>query len=187
MQDSQKPSIILKEMNPDDIAIIGQVNRRETVEAEYVPESCCNGRGLVLSRIERKPPDEVPAWNENDVAQRIAEWRPKIDNGGSIIGAFDGPRLVGFVVLGHKEADSSAELVALFVDSVYRKAGIGSLLFGEAENRARDRGIVALSIGSNRTASAVEFYLKHGCKVIALADDSLISCRGARLVFGKKL
>ena len=179
--------IELREMDLKEIWLIEQVDRSERVEAKYVADRSADGMGLSLRRVPKDPPGETGPWGKRGVEARINLWRPKLEKGGVMLGAFDRERLVGFGILGPKLRDGSAELCAIFVDTEYRRSGIGSRLMGEIEMRARERGVSALSIGSNPTASAVEFYLKHGCKVITLSDNSLIKHRPGDPVFAKEL
>lgn len=179
--------VALRQMNADEIGMIAQVDRRETVEAEYIARRSPDGMALTLRREATDPPEEVGSWCIKDVDQRIAKWKPQVENGGLLLGAFDGQRLVGFSVLGPKLPDGSAELFALFVDADHRRSGVGSLLMKEVESRGKARGIRALFIASNSTSSAVQFYLKERCKVVVLADDTIVDPRRAGVVFGKEI
>ena len=95
--------------------------------------------------------------------------------------------LVGFAALGPKLADASAELLGLFIDAGQRRQGIGSLLMSQTERLARQRGVQAIFLSSNRTCSAVEFYLKHGCKAITLRNRFVVKHWKADPVFAKEL
>lgn len=179
--------ISLREMGVEELWMIEQVDRSERVEAEYVAERSPDGLSLRLRRVARIPPGETGPWDERGIERRVNLWRPELEKGGLFLGAFDGERFVGFGILGPKLRDGSAELCAVFVDANYRRKGIGSRLMEEIEKRARERGVAAVFIGSNRTESAVNFYLKHGCEVIALSDNLIVKHRSGDPVFAKKL
>jgi GNAT superfamily N-acetyltransferase len=174
-------------MSPDEIHMVEQVNRTEVVEAKYVTVASPDGMSLTLQRVEEDPPGRAGPWGAEGVATRIAYWKPKIEEGGVLLGAFRGQRLVGFSVLGGRMDDGSAELAGMFVDSDHRRQGIGSLLMTETERLARQKGIRALFIYANRTASAVEFYLKHGCTPITLRSRSIVQHWKQDPVFAKEL
>jgi len=179
--------IELREMRVEEIGMIEQVDRSERVEAKYVAERSADGMGLRLRKVLKVPPGETGPWGERGVEERINLWRPELEKGGVMVGAFEGERLVGFGILGRKLRDGSAEMCALFVGAGYRRSGIGSRLMGEMERIGRERGVSALFIGSNATESAVDFYLKQGCEVIGLSDNSLIRHRTGDPVFAKRL
>lgn len=178
---------IVTEMEADRIRMIEQVDRSELVEAEYMAGQSSDGRSLTLRRLEKSPPERIGPWSAEDVDQRIADWKPQIESEGLLLGAFRGEKLIGFAALSSRVPDGSAELLALFVDAKHRRLGVGSLLMEAVEDLARQRGIRALLIASNRTASSVEFYLKHGCKAITLRNNSVIRHGPEDPVFAKQL
>ncbi len=167
--------------------MIGQVDRSETVTAEYVAVPSADGLSLTLTRVDYDAPINIGPWSQEGVERRIAEWTPRITCDGLILGGFRGERLVGFACVGPKFSDGSAELVAMFVDAAWRRSGIGSVLLGRAESWAVERGISVLFADSNSTASAVGFYLKHGFSVITLRNNSVIRHRDGGPVLAKVL
>ena len=187
MPSNADTGVTLRVMSPDDIHRIEQVNRTEVVEAQYVTVASPDGMSLSLQRVEEDPPDRAGPWGPDGVAARIAEWKPKIERGGFLLGAFGGERLVGFSAVGGRMEDGSAERVALFVDADHRRRGIGGMLMDETERLAGRRGIEVLFISANRTASAVEFYLKCGCTPITLRSRSMVKHWKADPVFAKEL
>ncbi len=110
----------------------------------------------------------------------------KVEAGGAFFGALLGSRLLGFAVIG-APLQGAAELCALFVDRRYPRSGRGSLLMDHVERAARDLGAKSPWLGSNSTASAVEFYLKHGCEAISPNRNDLARHRPADPVFWKPL
>jgi len=178
---------VVTKMEADRIRMIEQVDRSELVEAEYVADQSSDGRSLTLRRVEKSPPERIGPWSPEDVDRRVADWKPQIEGEGLLLGAFLGERLIGFAALSSEVSDGSAELLALFVDAKHRRSGVGSLLMEAVEDLARQRGIRALFIASNRTASSVEFYLKHGCKAITLRTNSILRHGPEDPVFAKQL
>lgn len=180
-------SITVREMKPEEIVRIAEVNRSEQVKALYLAERQDDGFTLCLRREPKDPPISTPHWDEKGVKHRINLWRPELDKGGTMLGAFDEDRLAGFAILGPKRRDNSAQVAAMFVDSRYRRTGIGSLLKRELEKKAREAGITALYLYSNPTESSVNFYLKHGYKIISIVDKTLISHLPWDVVMAKEL
>jgi GNAT superfamily N-acetyltransferase len=164
-----------REMLVDEIARIGEVNREESIRAAFVVESDGSGFGLVARRVEKSPPLEVPPWGEPGTQIRVNKWRPGLERGGSMYGAFSKDRLVGFVILGPRQQDGSGEVVALFVDKDYRRAGIAKKLMAWVYEKARALEINALFLYSNPTGSAVGFYLNEEFEIVSLTSKTIVS------------
>jgi len=178
---------IVREMDKDAMRAIGAVNREETIEANYIAQPADDGWGLVLRRTRCNPPVQASRWDEDDLDERIGWWLPELEKGGALIGAFDGERLVGFVVSGHKRGDESAELSAIFVDKDYRGKGAGSALMRAAEENAIRRGVRAMYIMSVPTAATVDFYVKQGYRIISVIDKSIVGSFPWDVVLAKHL
>lgn len=178
---------IVKEVGSEQIHRIGEIDRSETVEAKYNGELLGDRRTLTLRRIEIDPPQHWSGWDAAGVEWRAAEWKAELDKGGLMLGAFRDGQFVGFAVLGPQRKDGSAEVHALFVHAAHRRHRIGSLLWEHLEQHARGRGVKALLIYSNRSASAVEFYISRGCRIVALADKSLVRQIRLDVIFAKAL
>ncbi len=177
----------IREMNPDEIARIGEVNRAETVTAIYEPQPDASGFGLIAVRTERDSPRELPPWTEEGVQIRAEEWGKHLDKGGQLFGAFDGDRLVGFAVLGAKRADGSIELVALFVDRDQRRKGIATRLMTLAEEQAVKMGAETMFLYANPTVSAVDFYRAAGFQIVGLVAKTVVRILPGDVVMAKRL
>ena len=154
-----------RELVPDDIARIGEVNREESVNAVLITRQDASGSGFSVNRLKKLPPIDVGPWGKQGTQIRVKAWRPVLDYGGFFYGAFDKNRLVGFVILGPKREDGSGVLEALFVDRKYRRIGIANALMASAEQRAKALEMESLVLQSNATESAAGFYLKSGFSI----------------------
>ena len=179
--------IRVRPMRVEEIERIGEVNREEKVEAVYVAEPSAEGMGLAMRLVAKDPPDEAPAWGDEGVTARARAWRPKLVEGGAMFGAFAGERLVAFAILGPKQWDSSVELVALFVDTDFRRDGLGERLLRQATAEALGRGATAMLLHSNETVSSMTFYLKHGFQLVQLGTRNIVRALGGGLVLAKRL
>jgi len=177
----------LRALDATDLALVGQVDRSESNTAEYVALPSDDGLSLRLTRVPVDPPSHIPPWGEAAVAMRIGWWKPEVEAGGFFLGAFHQQTLCGFGVLGPVKEDRSIELHALFVDAGCRRSGVGGLLLRELERAAMRLGASSVWCGSNRTASAVEFYLKHGYRVISLNSNAVVRHRSGDPVMAKLL
>lgn len=180
-------SIAVRTMEPKDISLIETVDRSEMVAALYIAQRSSDGLSLSLRRIEKDPPIARGPWSSEGVEHRLSEWRPQLEKGGVLLGAFGDEQLVAFAILGPKRSDESAELCAIFVAAGHRRAGIGSALMKEVEEQARERGVRSLLVFSNPTASAVDFYLKQGCSIVSLVDKTLVRDLPWDIVLAKEL
>lgn len=176
-----------REMNPEELFRIGEVNRSEKVIAEYIPQPDTTGFGLVAVCTPHHPPQSIPPWGKEGVESRAADWKKQVDRGGFLYGAFDNGRLVGFALLGPIRSDDSIELVALFVDADYRRTGIGTMLMNQVEERALAMGADAMFLYANPTVSSVDFYQKSGFQIIGLISKTIVKSLPGDIVMAKKL
>ncbi|MDE7261472.1 MAG: GNAT family N-acetyltransferase [Oscillospiraceae bacterium] len=108
----------------------------------------------------------VRQWNDSKKLQitRYLAWL--LDNGGQVLGAYAEDRLVGFLSLDKDFGGSGGQylnLSMLFVDSRYRRQGVGKYLFADCVKRAAALGAKKLFISSIPAAETVAFYLAMGC------------------------
>ena len=178
--------VIFQRLRADDLPRIGEVDRSEVVEAEYRTRPSADGRSLGLERTPLDPPLEVGPWTAHGIDVRAREWKPHVEAGGVFLGALIGSRLVGFSIVA-PPANGSSELAALFVDQRHRRTGLGTRLMRQSEEAAHELGAASMWLGSNRTASAVEFYLKHGFKAIRLSHGELTDRPPRDPIFAKTL
>jgi GNAT superfamily N-acetyltransferase len=82
--------------------------------------------------------------------------------GVALLVARDGTTVVGTAAL-VDNGDATAELKRMFVSPSARGLGVGSLLLGAVEDRARDSGIRVLRLETGLPqAAAIALYEKHG-------------------------
>ena len=105
---------------------------------------------------------QIPRWSQDMVQAKIETWRPMLEQGSSMFGAFDGDALVGFSIYRPKLSQDTAQLGELYVSKDYRGQGIGVLLLGEVEKFARADGAGVLYVSSTPTTATVDFYMNNG-------------------------
>ena len=182
----EKESKILR-MRVDDIARIGDVNRRETIAAEYLGKRSPDGKSFEV-RIRQKPlPERVPEWGQHGTKRRIQAWKPRLEQGGAMFGAFIEGWMVGFAIVGPREADASAELVALLVDRDHRRSGIGSNLLLEAETHASEHEVQSIFVRSSNSVSSVEFFLNWGYEIVDIVEKRISKTMRCDVMLAKKL
>lgn len=169
-----------------DAALMRQVDRSERVAVLYRARPLAAKLGLQLHPVPQEPPLLIPAWSDQGIARRIANWQPKL-NGGTLLVAVQGESALGFGILGPTHEDGSAEVCALFVSAAARQLGVGTILFDRLEARAKEQGATSLLVYANPTGSAVDFYCKNGCQIIGLADKRIVSHLPWDVVFAKEI
>lgn len=121
----------------------------------------------------------VPRWpaegGDFSVRAQISGIAPILDEGGRMLGAFDGPLLVGFAVLRYRLAERTAELAGLFVSRAYRRRGIAGRLTSRIVRLAEADGADELYVSATPTESAVGFYLSQGFRLAEEVNAELFA------------
>jgi ribosomal protein S18 acetylase RimI-like enzyme len=146
-------------MAPSELDRIGEIDRSERITQEYT---------YVQGSLEQHRVDiDVDRWSrtgdgDDSVPGNIAAWRPILERGGTLIGAFAADTLVGCAVYRPDLAPEMANLAALYVGSNFRGRNIGSLLTDEVLRLARAGGARRLYVSATPTVATVDFYRSHG-------------------------
>src|SRR5688572_8145148 len=90
----------LRVLGVADFPLIAQVDRSELNSAEYLAMPSDDGLSLRLTRVPIDPPARIGPWGEEGAKMRIGWWRPQVEAGGCLLGAFREENLCGFGVLG---------------------------------------------------------------------------------------
>ncbi len=162
--------IAIEALGRDDVEKIKDIDRTEKVTVGYEVRD---------GELRSYAVDwDVPPWTAAHAAKLIDKTAFEVERGGAFLGALDGDLLVGFAVLAHKFLASDPGAIELAIEHVsraYRRQGVGSRLFREAADLARGRGASRLYISATPSASAVGFYLKHGCRLAPNVDEDLFA------------
>jgi len=163
--------MLIRPMNRSEAARLGELDRTEHVTLAY------RWKDGVL---ESYPVDwHVPPWPASgghwSVEARAARLEELLDSGGSLIGAFDGDRVMGMASIRHHLTDTMAELDGLHVSAEYRRRGVATALLAEVEWLARARGAEALYVSATPSSSAVGFYLSQGFHLVTAPHPDLLA------------
>jgi ribosomal protein S18 acetylase RimI-like enzyme len=157
-------------MEPDEVVRIAEINRAEQIRVGYTIE--CDH----LQRIEVNwdTPDFIrDGQGEHSIGAQINFCCEHLNNGGCLLGAFDGDNLVGIGVLQPEIRKGIAQLANLQVSNGYRRLGIGSQIFKEIVLRAKDMGAESIYVSATPSGSAVGFYLSHGFEPVEVPIPEL--------------
>jgi ribosomal protein S18 acetylase RimI-like enzyme len=164
--------LTIRHMEASELDRICEIDRSEHVTQEYSYRS---------GSLQRRNVDVmVPTWSrsgdhEHSVQGRVNAWRPILDRGGTLVGAFDADSLAGFAIYRPHLAEGMANLSALYVSRNYRRRGIGSLLAGEVARLARSDGARRLYVSATPSGSTIEFYRSYRFEPTDEPDQALFA------------
>jgi predicted N-acetyltransferase YhbS len=159
-----------RELTRDEIPLVWTIDRSEVVDGVYRFD-----RGRLVLEPKR---EEVAGWPAGEAEKYTPDLYRCFDRGGLFLGRFEGPRLVGVVVLDTRFIGKSGDrlqLKMLYVSRPFRGKGIGVALFREAVDRARALGARRLYISATPTRHTVDFYQRLGCTLTKELDAELFA------------
>jgi GNAT superfamily N-acetyltransferase len=154
--------LTFRRLSPADAALLGQIDRSETVSRLYSirdGELCSRTVNEQVPRWSNEPDDAHPGFNLYFRAERL---RSRLAEGWTGIGAFDQDVLVGYCLLRLALTDTMAQVAELFVSRSHRRTGIGAELMRRMAEASRRSGAGRLYVSAAPTESAVNFYLSQG-------------------------
>jgi GNAT superfamily N-acetyltransferase len=173
--------IALRRMQIAELEHIAEIDRSEHVTKIYV-----NRDGTLIRKDVDWP---IPRWSpagppqqalpkkinpqKHTVPAKVKAWRPILENGGAMVGAFADKTLVGFVIYLPTLSPDTAQIEALNVSKDYRGRGIGTLLVDKAVQLAKADGVKKLYVSSVPTAPTVDFYVNKGFELAEEVNQKL--------------
>ncbi len=146
-------------METSELDRIGEIDRSEHVTSLY---SYRHGSLELRTADLWAQPWSLSGDHEGSVQARIAAWRPILDRGGRLVGAFEAKALVGFAIYQPRLVQDMANLAVLHVSRDFRRRGVGSLLTREVARLARADGARRLYVSATNSGPTVDFYRRHG-------------------------
>jgi len=152
------PSITYRRLSKDEVARIGDIDRTERVRVGYRVE----GGRLVCMDVTWDSGPWRKEGDEHSIPHMIHFLEGVLANKGSLLGAFNGDRLVGLAAFRPQLTETMAQLALLHVSNGYRRQGIASRLFAEIVAMAQQNGAAHLYVSATPSESAVGFYTSRG-------------------------
>ena len=118
----------------------------------------------------------IENWDKDKKEIIIKDFLKTINDGGSVFGAYDNNKLIGFAVLYNKIFGSKKQYIQLdkiHVSYGYRHKGIGKILFEMCIKKSKSIGIEKIYISANSSEETQKFYLGIGCKDAEEIDKEL--------------
>ena len=163
--------IDIRRLEPDDLRLIGEIDRSERVRHAY---------RIVDGDFERYEVDwDIPTWYPGEgphhVETHIDDMAPVLEIGGVLLGAFDGDAFAGIVIVVPRFEGTMAWLAFLHVSRPHRRSGVGAALWDEAARLARAAGATSMYVSAITSGPAVDFYRRHGCEVAPEPHPDLLA------------
>ncbi|MCP4964086.1 MAG: GNAT family N-acetyltransferase [bacterium] len=164
--------IEVKELGPEDIELIRQIDRSEYIDTLYTVK---DGR-LHANSVEI----DVPQWDaeghgEHSSARRITEFRPVVDGGAVLLGAFIDDLLAGIAIVDPSFEGTTAWFAFLHVSRAYRRRGVASALWAAGEEVANNAEATSMYVSATSSGSAVGFYISRGCQLADPPHPALLA------------
>ena len=151
--------ITIRSMESCELSRIAEIDRSEEISQEYVLLNGSLGLKDVSWSVSRWTQD---GRHDHSVAGKIAKWRPWLQEGGTLFGAFDGEALVAFAIYRPRLSVSTAQFAVLHVSRPYRRQGIGAALADKVIESARNDGATQMCVSAIPTRGTIEFYQSLG-------------------------
>jgi len=154
--------IELRELGAEGIELIREIDRSERIDTRYTVK---DGR-LHGQRVDF----DVPPWDSegggpHSSARRISAFRPIVDGGATVLGAFIDDRLAGIAIVDPLFEGRTAWFAFLHVSRTYRRRGVASTLWAAGVEIAVAAGAESVYVSATPSGSAVGFYTSRGCRL----------------------
>jgi predicted N-acetyltransferase YhbS len=161
---------IYRELEPDQTALLGAVDRSEAIDAIYR-----NVDGVLRLEPARV---QATAWQGAELDALVASLRCLLARGGRAVGAWDEGKLVGVGALDAAPVGGAPEMMRLdllYVSAAHRARGIGRQLVALVARHARSLGARRLYVSATPTRASVDFYLRLGAELLERPDPELFA------------
>ncbi|NWJ48379.1 MAG: GNAT family N-acetyltransferase [Chloroflexi bacterium] len=151
-----------------EIDLMYRIDRSEVVEEIYY-----NQDGTLDLKQEFC---DMPGFAPGELDKLVRRIYALYDEGGTVLGAFEGNTIAGIAALEVKFRGSDRDtmnLLALFVSKPYRRQGIGRWLVEGIAQKAWDMGATKLYISATPSRNTVQFYMGIGAQLASEIDPEL--------------
>jgi GNAT superfamily N-acetyltransferase len=160
----------IRALPPGSFGLIAEIDRSERVGKAYTVA----GGVLRSHKVDWNIPDWSPkGTGEHSVIHLEDTFRPVLDRGGVLLGAFDEETVLGLAVVEIHFEPGVTWLAFLHVGRPYRRRGVGSALWERTRLLAGEAGDERIYVSATPSESAVGFYLSRGCEPAAIPHPGL--------------
>ena len=151
-------SLTFRELPQNEVVRVREIDRTERVRIGYRVE---DDRLIRMDVVWDSSPWREEG-DEHSIPHMIRFLEEIVSQEGTMLGAFDGDRLVGLAGFRPDLTETMAQLAFLHVSNGYRRQGIAARLFDQVEELARQSGAQELYVSATPSESAVGFYTSCG-------------------------
>jgi len=152
----------------EEIEKVRNIDRSEIIEQDYYFK---DGQ-LALENVFY----DIKGWDPSELEQSIKHLYDIYDRNGTLLGAFDGNKLVAISALDSEFIGRKKDQLQLYfhhVDSHYRHSGIGGKLLKKMMERAKKLGAKKLYISATPSKNTIDFYMHMGCRLASELNPKL--------------
>lgn len=164
--------IEIRELGAEGIKLIREIDRSESVDTLYTVEG---GRIISETAEFEVPPWDADGHGDHSSARRIAEFRPVVEGGATLLGAFVDEQFAGIAIVDPSFEEGTAWFAFLHVSRGYRRRGVASALWASGEGIAAIAGATSMYVSATPSGSAVGFYTSRGCRLAEQPHPALFA------------
>jgi len=160
--------MIIRELHREEVEQIWEIDRGEVIDNIYYLR-----HGKLILTPEHY---DMQGWPPGEAEQYTPILLDCFDRGGTFYGLFQDAELIGVAVLESKfigRNKDQLQLKFLHISHLYRKRGLGKLLFHKALEKARELRARQLYISATPSENTVNFYLHLSCVLAQEVDEAL--------------
>ncbi len=153
-------AIEIRALAAEGVELIREIDRSEHIDTQYTVK---DGR-LRSERVDF----DVPHWDseghgDHSSARRVAEFRPIVESGATLLGAFIDGLFAGIAIVDPRFEERTAWFAFLHVSRAYRRKGVASALWAAGAEIALNADATSIYVSATPSGSAVGFYTSRGC------------------------
>lgn len=162
----------IRRLTNSDITLICQIDRSEIVNSAYRVEDG--------ELVEFPVSWDIPSWNregadEHSLNQQIKHWTPVVNDGGILLGAFDGVQVLGLAIVVPEYEVGLTWLAFLHVSRPHRGRGAGAALWAASERIALDNRSSQIYVSAVPSGPTIDFYRRRGCELATSPHPELFA------------
>jgi len=162
--------ITFRLLEQNELIRVKEIDRAENIFEYYEYK---NGE-LIIKSIT----DLVDSFDDEELQEMIQRQQLLIADGGQVIAALAGDRLIGVASVERKPRGKQrnyCKMDILYVSNSYRGNKIGHQLVRKCTAAAAEFGAEKLYISATPTRATVDFYLKEGARLVEEIDEELFA------------
>jgi predicted N-acetyltransferase YhbS len=162
----------LRILAPDELTRLGEIDRSETIDSEYVLDDG------VLLLVDLTAPIEARRWSPQQLDHHVEHLREVQARGGVVVGVVDDGTLIALGAVDTRAVGGDPavlQMTRLYVSRSRRGEGHGSRVVGALVGHARQLGAHALYISATPTRGTVDAYLRMGARLRLPPDPELFA------------